>query len=458
MPTRGGAGSRGNDMPVEWFPRPRGSRRAGRLIASLLLFAVVLSVGTFRMGAGEFDLAPPKPTLDRWMYPFNFQPGTRPVAPTYGSFDPRFDTRDAEFLVGWDTGTEVPTQAGPARYLVRSVRVTLISVAPVPPIKPFVYDPTYDAYTTYLTNDPAATLDLDGGRPIELYGVDFRGGFNAETFKEDSPFGPLGPITGSTISIGTRNAFAAVFGVDGALMDIANHVGQGNADWTNAPFDVKPWALGVTTEAQPGETVPDGARISFDLDLDDPWILGYVQRSLDEGRLRLMVSSLSPAGQSTPGGTGPGGEGAYPWWATKENLLYDPPSLSITGSVETTDDSDNDGLPDDWERFWLGGLGDGADDDTDGDGSPNRDEWKAGTGPRDAASVFRIARHSPPGVPVTIRFTIAASRGYRVERSGDLIRWEDVAGTFTYPERGIAEWLSDSADANLGGFYRVRLE
>lgn len=408
--------------------------------------------------AGEFRLAPPKPSLDRWVYPFNFQPGTRPVAPTYGSFDPRFDTRDAEFMLGWDTGSSVETLAGPKRYLIRSARVTLTSVAPVPPTKPFVYDPTYDSYTTYMTNPPLAAVDSDPGRPVELFGVGFRGGFTTETFKEDSAFGPLGPISGDTISIGTRNAYAAVVGREGTLIDIANHVGQRNPGWTNAPFEIAPWAVGSTTQALPGEEVPDGAKVTFALDLGDPLILGYVQRALDEGRLRLMVSSLSPAGQSTPGGTGAGGGGAYPWWATKENLLYDAPALEIDGTLVSAEDSDSDGLPDDWERFWLGGLGESGNDDSDADGSSHVGEWMAGTDPRSPASVLRIVSHSFLNGSVMIRFSLAASRSYRVERSRDLAVWEAMEGTTSYPERGVAEWVSAGDGSGTGGFFRVRVE
>ena len=50
--------------------------------------------------AGEFK-AQLGPSMDKWMYPFEFGTGgSRPVAPTFASFDPRFDTRDAEFLLG----------------------------------------------------------------------------------------------------------------------------------------------------------------------------------------------------------------------------------------------------------------------------------------------------------------------------------------------------------------------
>lgn len=423
-----------------------------------MLGVAVLLMGGGRVLGGDFRWAPAEPTLDRWVYPFNFQPGTRPVAPTYGSFDSRFDTRDAEFLVGWDTAGAVQAQAGPARYLIRSVRVTLTSVAPIPPTQPFVFDPTYDAYTTYLTNDPLATADADPGRPVELYGVGFRGGFTTETFKENSAFGPLGPIASDTISIGTRNAYAAVFDRDGALMDIANHVGQRNAGWTNAPFDVTPWAIGFTTNALAGEPVPDGARVTFTVDLGDPLILTHIQRALDEGRLRFMVSSLSPAGQSTPGGTGAGGGGAYPWWATKENLLYDAPSLEIEGTVVGDTDADADGLPDDWERFWLGGLAGQAADDPDEDGLSNRDEWIAGTDPRNAASVLRIVQHGLGAGPAWIRFPMAPSRSYRVERSTDLTTWREVEGVLTFPERGMAEWRSSGGEGITGGFLRIRVE
>ena len=63
--------------------------------------------------AGEFK-AQLGPSMDKWMYPFEFGTGgSRPVAPTFASFDPRFDTRDAEFLLGWQTASVIPTNAAP---------------------------------------------------------------------------------------------------------------------------------------------------------------------------------------------------------------------------------------------------------------------------------------------------------------------------------------------------------
>ena len=317
------------------------------------------------------------------------------------------------------------------------MRVTLTISAD----RAFVYDPTYDSFLTYTTNQPGSKLDHDPGRPVELYGVGFRGGYDAASFKEDSPYGPLGAINSGTISIGTRNAYAAMFDTNGTLIDIANNVGQTNSSWTNAPFEVTPWAVGVTTNAAPGELVPADSKFVFDVNLNDPLIAGYLRAALDAGRIRLMVSSLSPATQVTPGGTANGGSGAYPQWATKKNLLFDPPQIELEGIVISNADTDNDGLPDDWELFYFDDLSASADADADGDGASNRAEYLSGTDPTKAESVFRIinAAFKTDGTAQLI-FKNSPSVSYRVESSADLISWRTAEGVLTYPTAGLAQW------------------
>ncbi|MBL9139726.1 MAG: hypothetical protein JNK85_27905 [Verrucomicrobiales bacterium] len=422
-----------------------------------LVFAFLLGIGVLARGE-TFAWSPEKPTLDRWFYPFNFEPGVRRVAPTYGSFDYRFDMRDAQFLLGWDTGTAIPTNAGPSKYLIQSARILLTSILPPLPNRAFVYDPTPDHYLSYLTNQPGYRPDDDPGRPVELFGVGYRGGFDAETFLEGSPYGAIGPITSTNVSIRTRNAYAAAYDTNGVLVDVANNIGHLQTNWNEAAFPVHPWAIGTTTAVPPGGEVPNDAKIEFAVDLTDPQVLGYLQSGLHEGRLRLMVSSLSPANQSTAGGTGAGGGGAYPWWSTKENLLYDPPRLELSVTVVTESDTDGDQLPDDWERFWFGNLTETGPGDPDADGASNEQEFEAGTSPKDSRSVFRLSSSGrDPDGKLVLEFPFAASRRYVVEQSADLTTWSVLAGRLTFPDVGLCRWMAESASSLTGAFFvRVR--
>jgi hypothetical protein len=396
-----------------------------------------LLLAVCRLFAADFGLRVSQPALDRWMYPFDLEPGTRTYAATFASFDSRFDTRDAQFLLGWNLESMVPTNQPPRNYLLRRARVAVT----ISKNETFFYDPTYDSIFTYMTNQPGYVPDADLGRPIELHGAAFRGGFTADTFKESSAYGPINSFTSPNISIGTRNAFAADFDSRGALVDIANHVGQTNLDWTNGPFEAQPWAVGITTNAAPGQLVPDDSVLTFDVDLADPLIHGYFQAALSTGRLRLVVSSLSPAQQATVGGTGNGGFGSYPLYATKENALYDPPRLELDGVLVSDTDADTDGLPDDWEKFFFGDLAESATTDPDRDGADNAREWATGTNPHDAASVFRLVSSAfDADGQVTVRFTVAPSRNYRVEISSDLQNWAPAHGLLTYPDKGVAEF------------------
>lgn len=60
--------------------------------------------------------------------------------------------------------------------------------------------------------------------------------------------------------------------------------------------------------------------------------------------------------------------------------------MSLNVSISANADSDNDGLPDEWEFANFGFLSQDANDDFDGDGLSNINEYRAGTDPKDSNS------------------------------------------------------------------------
>jgi hypothetical protein len=238
------------------------------------------------------------PSLDRWMYPFNATPGTRPVISVFGS-EPGgtdFDSRDAQMIVGFSTATQVEAGRGATNYQVLAARLTLEFA------NDFVvaYDPTPDPWETFLSpSDSRWQADADAGQPIELYGCGFRNGWTALSFQENSPFG-----AGNVLLPSVRNAFAVGPNAQGALVDVSNNPRQG--------FQPTPFAVGQIESVQPGDLIPFGARMAFDVNVSNPAIQSYLGTSLDSGRLMLTVSSLTFVVQQG---------GNFPAFFAKENPL-----------------------------------------------------------------------------------------------------------------------------------------
>ncbi len=113
-------------------------------------------------------------------------------------------------------------------------------------------------------------------------------------------------------------------------------------------------------------------------------------------------------------------------------------------------DTDTDSLPDAWEMLHFGDLAPGPNDDSDGDGTNNRNEFLLNLDPADGSSAFR-AIIQPDGTGFTLNWPAAPGLRFRGERSSTLAApWDDLGimqtGTFT-----------DSNPPPERAFYRVTL-
>lgn len=247
------------------------------------------------------------PVLDKWMYGNvdGTTGGQIDVAPVFAFLNSTDEDRMGSLLVAFDTATLVPANLGLGAYAVTSVKLTLTVRTP----DTFLYDPTHDAFRTYLqSSDPLFQADADTGRPVEIFGVGLRNGYTqlkgsisggANPYLETSPFGTSGQPS-------FRNAFPLGVSTSGALYDVADNVGQQQ--------EAIPFAVGTAALAA-GASVPEGTEFTFELQLSDAAILSYVQEGLNGGVLGLYVSSLHSA-------AGQGGPQTYPRFLTREGADF----------------------------------------------------------------------------------------------------------------------------------------
>jgi hypothetical protein len=129
------------------------------------------------------------------------------------------------------------------------------------------------------------------------------------------------------------------------------------------------------------------------------------------------------------------------------------------GTSVTTSDSDQDGMPNDYEidqgfnrrSFSDGGL------DSDGDGMTNLQEFKAGTDPRSAASVMRISSVSRANGVASFTFQTVAGKTYRIEYKDDLTQagWSSLVDNVFTTLPTLLQISDPGAAGATRRFYRV---
>src|SRR6185503_8366050 len=101
-------------------------------------------------------------------------------------------------------------------------------------------------------------------------------------------------------------------------------------------------------------------------------------------------------------------------------------------------DADGDGLPDAWQQLLIAMLGPGArvgpNDDADGDGISNLNEYLAGTYAFQPESGFRLNLVPNSGGPPLLGFMVVSPRTYTVYSSTNLQTWAPIQ--FNIPAGG----------------------
>lgn len=120
------------------------------------------------------------------------------------------------------------------------------------------------------------------------------------------------------------------------------------------------------------------------------------------------------------------------------------------------DDSDLDGMDDDWEVAYFNSLARNGSGDFDGDGASDRQEFQAGTDPANSGSIFRVL--TVTGVDGSGRVVLwqsQAGRRYRVEYKNEVGEefWEELG---TVPASASTTSLADPG-ATEHRYYRVVL-
>ena len=284
--------------------------------------------------ADVVEVAFDEPTLDRWMYPFNQCPGCKHFASIFAAltkegFVREFDNRDSQMLIGFDTSAVIPTDLGRDSYFILSATVTLTVLSD----QTFGYDPTVDPYTSWLDpNDPNYEPDPDPGRPVELFGANFRYGWTAVTFPEDGPF--CEGCNCFEYCKYVRSVYPIDFDDNGEPRNVSNNFDE--------QFDPVPFAIGLNDGLNPGDPVPLDTELTYEINISDPFIQAYLQEALDQGMLDLVIASIFPA-EFQQGGT-------FPKFYTKENVLVwkfglvDAAQLALTVDVGIPGDINGDGV------------------------------------------------------------------------------------------------------------------
>ena len=261
----------------------------------------------------------------------------------------------------------------------------------------------------------------------------------------------LGQVAGAELQINSQTASRQIYPAVAAQSDNSFTVVWSSFVGDAASVDLFAQRF-ATTLPKPGTPVINSLS-SYELLVAWPEMLGF-----DVAAYRLYVD-----GQAEPlvvqdiykrvGSLNPGTAHSFRLAYELADGRISPLSDSVSGST-WGNDTNFDGLPDDWQRTYYGQVESNWDQpfaDSDGDGVNNRTEFLAGTNPKDATSVLRMALGA---TPQGWQLTWGSIPGlvYRLQKSTDFSNWNNLGG-YRFAPGATDSAFVDAADGMA--YYRV---
>ena len=166
-----------------------------------------------------------------------------------------------------------------------------------------------------------------------------------------------------------------------------------------------------------GQNVSPGADVEFtvvatsDVPMQYQWYFaGIMLPDMTNNTLRLQHVTAEQAGD---------------YYVVVRNV-YGAVTSAVVRLTISTADSDNDGMPDDWEQLYGLNPSDPSDanEDTDRDGMSNLKEYIAGTNPKDPASVLKLNTEYRPDGTLILIFQTQQNKSYSVVYTSNMINGE----------------------------------
>ncbi len=288
----------------------------------------------------------------------------------------------------------------------------------------------WDAPEATYTNGATGVFSASSDWKLSIFGA-----------SDDASFGSLSSPAANTDRSDSPVVDGLRLGVDSdsILFTIVN--GDAPVDLAGFHFDAARRG-DATSEFQ--LEVGNGSAIQSGLVAEGnvPKIFGANLGDFDIDLSNLADRRLGPGESATFKLSFSGGEGV--------NLDFDNAAISVSPDIRYLGypDSDDDKLPDYWEMLHFGHLDFTGDDDPDGDGRTNFQEFVEGTRPKDASSVFRPAIAWSEDKGLHLRWPNDGGREFRVLRAADLAEdnWQLVANEFVPGDNELSLILPEESD------------